>query len=96
MSLVPLVAGPCQGYGLYGCELSMLFGSLHTDVWDCVTLLVVWLGGTYKLLCGARSWYRNGDFQESSYQLTFFGSLLCHCLHSEQQPTPTYLGLQNP
>ena len=37
------MAGPCQVYGLCGCELSIIFGSLHTDVWDCVTLLVVWL-----------------------------------------------------
>lgn len=97
MSLVPLVAGPCQGYVLCGCELSMLFGSLHTDVWDCVTLLVVWLAGTYKLLCGARSWYRNGGFQESSYQWTFIGPLLWVSLPSQwATANPNLLGTPKP
>ena len=42
MSLVPLVAGPFQGYVLCGCELSMLFAAF---ILMCGIVLPFWLFG---------------------------------------------------
>ena len=65
----------------------MIFGSLHTDVWDCVTLLVVWLEDfqcwNLQTVVWGQILVQKWDFQESSYQLTFFGPLLWVSLPSQ-------------
>ena len=72
LSLFPLMGRAASGGVFWGvCELSMTLGSLCSDAWDCVpVLLVVWheasSTGACRQLGGARSWSRDGDFQEHS------------------------------
>ena len=77
LSLFPLMGRAASGDVFWGiCELNTTLGSLSTDGWGCVpVLLVVWCEvfstGACRQLWRARSWCWYGYLQECTCQLVF-------------------------